>query len=109
MEFYGGNTFNGNTFEEMCDNPKLRKLGILRMDVDNLGSIFQSGLSKEKSSLARYASLSRSFDYFFSGYINNIVMQEENVDKSFIVYSGGDDLFIVGEWNTTIRIAKTIR
>lgn len=108
MEFYGGNTFNGNTFEEMCDNPKLRKLGILRMDVDNLGSIFQSGLSKEKSSLARYASLSRSFDYFFSGYINNIVMQEENVDKSFIVYSGGDDLFIVGEWNTTIRIAKTI-
>ena len=109
MEFYGGNTFNGKTFEEMCDNPKLSKLGILRMDVDNLGSIFQSGLSKEKSSLARYACLSRSFDYFFSGYINNIVLQDENADKSFIVYSGGDDLFIVGEWNTTISIAKTIR
>ena len=109
MEFYGGNTFNGNTFEEMCDNPQLSKLGILRMDVDNLGSIFQSGLSKEKSSLARYACLSRSFDYFFSGYINSIVLQEENVDKCFIVYSGGDDLFIVGEWNTTIRVAKTIR
>lgn len=109
MEFYGGNTFNGKTFEEMCDNAQLSRLGILRMDVDNLGSIFQGGLAKEKASLARYASLSRSFDYFFSGYINNIVLQEENADKSFIIYSGGDDLFIVGEWNTTIRIAKTIR
>lgn len=109
MEFYGGNTFNGNTFEDMCNNPQLKKLGILRMDVDNLGSIFQGGLTKEKSSLARYACLSRSFDYFFSGYINTIVLQEENADKCFIVYSGGDDLFIVGEWNTTIRIAKTIR
>jgi CRISPR-associated protein Csm1 len=109
MEFYGGNTFNGRTFEEMCDNPQLSKLGILRMDVDNLGSIFQNGLAKEKSSLARYACLSRSFDFFFSGYINSIVLQKEHEDKCFIVYSGGDDLFIVGEWDTTIRIAKTIR
>ena len=109
MEFYGGNSFSGKTFEEMCDNTQLSRLGILRMDVDNLGNIFQSGLPKDKASLARYACLSRSFDYFFSGYINSIVLQDENADKSFIVYSGGDDLFIVGEWNTTIRIAKTIR
>lgn len=109
LEFYGGNTFNGNTFEEMCDNDNLSRLGVLRMDVDNLGSIFQSGIPKEKASLTRYAALSRSFDYFFSGYINNIVLKGENTDKSFIVYSGGDDLFIVGEWNTVIRIAKTIR
>ena len=109
LEFYGGNTFNGNTFEEMCDNDNLSRLGVLRMDVDNLGSVFQSGIPKEKASLTRYAALSRSFDYFFSGYINNIVLREENAEKSFIVYSGGDDLFIVGEWNTVIRIAKTIR
>ncbi len=109
LDFYGGNTFNGNTFEDMCDNANLSRLGILRMDVDNLGSIFQSGISKERSILTRYAALSRSFDYFFSGYINNIVLRDENIDKSFIVYSGGDDLFIVGEWNTVIRIAKIIR
>lgn len=109
LEFYGGNTFNGNTFEEMCDNDNLSRLGVLRMDVDNLGSVFQSGIPKEKASLTRYAALSRSFDFFFSGYINNIVLREENAEKSFIVYSGGDDLFIVGEWNTVIRIAKTIR
>lgn len=109
IDFYGGNTFNGNTFEEMCDNSQLKRLGILRMDVDNLGNIFQNGIPQEKASLARYAALSRSFDYFFSGYINSIVLQDENVDKSFIIYSGGDDLFIVGEWNKIIQIAKTIR
>lgn len=109
LDFYGGNTFNGNTFEDMCDNDNLSRLGVLRMDVDNLGSIFQSGIPQEKASLTRYAALSRSFDFFFSGYINNIVLRDENADKSFIVYSGGDDLFIVGEWNTVIRIAKTIR
>lgn len=109
LDFYGGNTFNGNTFEDMCDNECLRRLGVLRMDVDNLGSIFQDGIPQEKASLARYAALSRSFDYFFSGYINNIVLKDENADKSFIIYSGGDDLFIVGEWDTVIRIAKTIR
>ena len=109
LDFYGGNTFNGNTFEDMCNNDNLSRLGVLRMDVDNLGSIFQGGIPQEKASLTRFAALSRSFDYFFSGYINNIVLRDENADKSFIVYSGGDDLFIVGEWNTVIRIAKTIR
>ena len=109
LEFYGGNTFNGNSFEEMCNNDNLSRLGVLRMDVDNLGSIFQCGIPEEKCSLARYSALSRSFDFFFSGYINEIVLRDENADKSFIIYSGGDDLFIVGEWNTTIRIAKTIR
>lgn len=109
LEFYGGNSFNEKTFEQMCDNDNLSRLGILRMDVDNLGSIFQSGIPKDKACLARYAALSRSFDYFFSGYINSIILDDENVEKSFIIYSGGDDLFIVGEWNSIIRIAKTIR
>lgn len=109
LSFYGGNFFNGNTFEQMCDNDNLSRLGVLRMDVDNLGNIFQNGLPLEKACLARFAALSRSFDYFFSGYINSIVLRDEYIDKSFIVYSGGDDLFIVGEWNTVINIAKDIR
>lgn len=109
LEFYGGNTFNERTFEEMCDNENLRRLGVLRMDVDNLGSIFQGGIPKEKASLARFAALSRSFDFFFSGYINSIVLKDEYAEKSFIIYSGGDDLFIVGEWSAIINIAKDIR
>lgn len=109
MQFYGGNRFNGNTFEEMCDNDSFSRLGVLRMDVDNLGSIFQGGIPKEKASLARYAALSRSFDYFFSGYLNSICLTGERADSSFIIYSGGDDVFIVGSWETTIDIAEQIQ
>lgn len=110
--FYGGNTFNGQTFEEMCENKTVdggfTRLGVLRMDVDNLGSIFQKGIPQERASLARFAALSRSFDHFFCGYVNTICLEKQFADNSFIVYAGGDDLFIVGRWDAVIDIAYRI-
>lgn len=111
LEFYGGNIFDGKTFDEFCrkDNPDVyKRLGVLRMDVDNLGSIFQSGIQKDRSTLSRFSALSRSFDYFFSGYLNTI-QQDIAPTNSFILYSGGDDLFIVGSWDKSIKLAKQIR
>lgn len=108
LEFYGGNIYNDCTFEEMCANDKFSRLGILRMDVDNLGKIFQKGISPERATLSRYATLSRSLDYFFSGYIN-LIQQEIAPEKSAIIYSGGDDLFIVGGWDITIALAERIQ
>lgn len=112
--FYGGNEFGTpvrQTFSEMClkyGEDVFKRLGVLRMDVDNLGYIFQAGIPAQKASLARFSSLSRSFDYFFSGYLNTIWRSEAS-DQSFIIYSGGDDLFIVGSWETMLRLAKRIR
>jgi CRISPR-associated protein Csm1 len=107
FQYYGGNEYNGQTFEDMTENPNFSRLGVLRMDVDNLGSIFQSGISPERATLSRFATLSRSFDYFFSGYLNTI-WKEIDPLRSFIIYSGGDDLFIVGSWEVVIRLAKKI-
>lgn len=104
--FYGGNDFNYETLDKMCENEGFSRMGVLRMDVDNLGSIFQSGIQAEKASMARYAALSRSFDLFFTGYINTICKSE--ADKAYIIYAGGDDLFIVGEWRSVIKIAEQI-
>lgn len=109
--YYGGTEYDMPrhlTFEEMTDDEQFVRLGILRMDVDNLGSIFQQGIIESKANLCRYAQLSRSFDYFFSGYLNTIWRQDIHMNESFIIYSGGDDVFIVGKWNTTIDIAKQI-
>ena len=107
FQFYGGNKYVGQTLEEMTENPNFSRLGILRMDVDNLGSIFQTGIPPKRAGFSRFAALSRSFDYFFSGYLNTI-WEETDPERSLIIYSGGDDLFIVGSWDTVIEIAKKI-
>lgn len=111
IDFYGGNEIdrkNAPTFEQMCENENFSRMGVLRMDVDNLGYIFQQGIKPELSTLSRYAALSRSFDFFFSGYLNTI-WRETHPDRSFIVYSGGDDVFIVGSWDVVISLAERIR
>lgn len=74
------------------------KLGVLKMDVDNLGRIFSQGFNnlgedKQGASISRISSLSFYMDLFFSGEINQIV------DK-FKVYTdtlGYDNLFIKKE------------
>lgn len=114
LDFYGGNEVdrkNMPTFEEMCERSEkenFSRMGVLRMDVDNLGNIFQRGISPERATLSRFAVLSRSFDFFFSGYLNAI-WRETSPERSFIIYSGGDDVFIVGSWDVTIELAKRIR
>ncbi len=114
LDFYGGNennTVRSKTFEDLCENDgksDFTRMGVLRMDVDNLGTIFQKGISPSRATLSRYSALSRSFDYFFSGYLNtiwNLVAPE----KSQIIYSGGDDVFIVARWDIAIEMAKKIR
>src|SRR5690606_3646260 len=107
----GGNIFDGKTFDEFCQKESeeaFHRLGVLRMDVDDLGYIFQNGIPPERATLSRYAALSRSFDYFFSGYLNTI-QQAIAPNTSFIIYSGGDDLFIVASWEDAVKLAKQIR
>ncbi|MEO0166854.1 MAG: type III-A CRISPR-associated protein Cas10/Csm1 [candidate division WOR-3 bacterium] len=79
-------------------------LGILRMDVDDLGLIFTFGLGENRT-LSRVAALSRSIDLFFSGYLNKLA---EAIGDIYLLYSGGDDLFIVGPWNKSVKIAEEI-
>lgn len=111
--YYGGNESENNTFEELCmgdneyEDASFNRLGVLRMDVDNLGSVFQSGIQDSKLNMARYSTLSRAFDYFFSGYLNSLV-KEVSAENLYIIYSGGDDLFIVGQWAKTIELAEAI-
>ncbi len=94
------------------------RIGIVRMDVDNLGRLFADGLQKNNT-ISRVATLSRSLDLFFAGYLNKICedfsekfMKEytnKEIDNLFyILYSGGDDLFIVAPWDKAIEIGERI-
>lgn len=85
-------------------------LGYVRMDIDNLGSIFSTGLDREDASenvktLSRVVNLSREFNNFFNGYLNRIA---ERWDM-YITYSGGDDLSAVGSWINCINFALDVK
>lgn len=84
-------------------------LGILRMDVDDLGSIFINGLPKGQRSFSAYATLSFLLDWFFSGYLNTIRNSDNFKNDVNILYSGGDDVFAVGRWDKLIEFAHEIR
>lgn len=121
FDFYGGNDYPVLKNEEGEEVPKtfdmlagdntisLKRLGILRMDVDNLGQAFISGFQDNKKTFSRYSTLSRSLDYFFKGYLNTIWKQDKYKENTFIIYSGGDDLFIVGKWILLAEMAKEIQ
>lgn len=101
----------GNKLREYPENyifpeAKFKRLAVLRMDVDGLGTIFRNGLP----SLATHSTLSRNLDWFFKGYLNILWKGENKVDdlNSQIIYSGGDDLFIVGRWSELIAFAEKI-
>jgi hypothetical protein len=117
-------------------------IGVLRMDVDDLGDIFSQGLRKGPpvlfqtddyqwtgaTSFARWASLSRQLELFFKFYISRICealtqkrftvadfkrdesQPEEGLRgrKVVVVYSGGDDLFLVGAWSDAVELAFEI-
>ncbi len=85
-------------------------LGFVRMDIDNLGSVFSIGLEREEQNeniktLTRVVNLSRDFNNFFGGYLNKIA---ERWDM-YITYSGGDDLCAVGSWVNCINFAADVR
>lgn len=95
------------------------KLGILKMDVDNLGSIFAYGMGNKRS-LSKYLTLSRLMENFFGNELVSIckkisILNNPNIWKLtdngtmfYIDYAGGDDLVIVGPAAGIIELAKAI-
>lgn len=86
-----------------------QKLGVLKMDVDNLGKLFSDGLPEDLRSISRIASISRNIKWFFEGYMNTLLQIPEFKDKLYVVFSGGDDFFVVGSWNTVFEFSLKVR
>ena len=85
-------------------------LGALRMDVDDLGSVFKDKL--ENATISRHATLSRELRLFFEGYVPKLCKEyNQNRDREILelIYAGGDDLFLVGGWSALPDIAEQIR
>lgn len=98
----------------------IEQIGALRVDLDNLGMLFGKGLP-EKSGIFHLSALSRNFTYFFKIYVNSICRGNLNTIRPCnflkreisseagrhvtIIYSGGDDLFLVGAWSEVVELS----
>ncbi|MCC7163664.1 MAG: type III-A CRISPR-associated protein Cas10/Csm1 [Anaerolineae bacterium] len=98
------------TFDELAAmTPGIKRWGVLRMDVDNLGAIFREGLGKH-ASISRIASLSFGLRLFFEGWLPHVADANADLtDKLYIQYAGGDDLFVVGVWDALPPFALSVR
>lgn len=106
-EFVAGCGARVQSFEELIGaDTELKRLGILRMDVDNLGQMFRK-LGQGTDALLRYAAMSRRLDFFFKRDLNSLWLDGFS-QSTVIIYSGGDDLFIAGEWTRTLQLARMI-
>ena len=111
----------GDTFAELAQKSEgIERIAVLRGDVDNLGNTFVSGFKTtgggRYETLSRTATLSRQLSLFFKLHLNSIL--EHGQSKVFsnggsrnicVVYSGGDDIFLVGAWNEIIDAFIDIR
>ncbi|MBQ0066674.1 MAG: type III-A CRISPR-associated protein Cas10/Csm1 [Phascolarctobacterium sp.] len=105
----------------------IKRLGVLRADVDNLGAAFLAGFANSKDSgLTRYADLSNALAVFFKKAVDDICegkmpnnfkrffLFDQEVERKeqrdiHVVYSGGDDMFFVGAWEDLLELAVDIR
>jgi CRISPR-associated protein Csm1 len=106
-----------NDLQEMVSGG-FKRLGVLRMDVDNLGEIFSTGFSNVAVSggsergniatLARLSTLSFQTALFFEGWIKHLCEGNQYRDVVYAVYAGGDDVFVIGPWDRMPGLAQQI-
>lgn len=106
-------------------------LGILKMDGDDMSKIFGRGVKRwwakklnvnedelevGRITPARYATLSSLLEIFFGFCVNEICRRGCFFTKNeyaenpqvYVVFSGGDDLFVLGPWDQIIDLAVKI-
>lgn len=83
----------------------IKRLGVVRADIDNLGKVFIRGIPEQYNSISRTATLSRQLSMFFKNEISKIL----GGSKVTVIYSGGDDLFMIGAWDDIIEKIVEIR
>ena len=84
-------------------------LGYVKADVDRLGILFAQGRRADEGghdTAAHLMALSRELDLFFSGWLEHTISRRGGKYENFYtIFSGGDDLFLVGPWDKAAEFA----
>jgi CRISPR-associated protein Csm1 len=80
-----------------------QKLGILKMDVDNLGVTLEN-----VESISDHKNFDLKLKEFFNNELRKIVNRDLFIDNIYTVTAGGDDSFFVGHWKKILELATAI-
>lgn len=107
-------------FDRIAEHSEGRAVvAYFKADVDNLGLLLHTGLAwrtkdekdpdakKNGWTLSKLATFSRSLDFFFSGRVENIL--QNDYPSVYTIFSGGDDVLLVGPWNVIHDFARTLQ
>ena len=95
-----------------------KKIGVLKLDVDNLGKLFI-----QTSDIRQVMGLSRAISLFFEGFVEQIIFNNKNMyykennlktisnwkGKITVIYAGGDDTFVVGRYDELFEFTYALR
>lgn len=96
--------------ESLADKARgLKKWGVLRADVDDLGRIMRQGVGGAHNTICRLSVLSHLVGLFFSAQPQLHIHQEPYHKGLSLVYAGGDDLFVIGAWSLLPDLAEAVR
>jgi CRISPR-associated protein Csm1 len=92
-------------FDQLAEKSQgLQAIGVLKADVDNMGTFIKE--SSVTNSFANFDLFSKTLDAFFSLHIPDKIKQA--FPNTYIVFAGGDDLFLIGAWNEILALARWI-
>ena len=81
------------SFEEIADG---QPLAYVKADIDYIGLVF----SKSKT-FSEFATKSMLIELFFAAHVKELL--ESEYKDIYVVYSGGDDLFFIGQWERAVN------
>ena len=101
-------------FNKLAEQAKVRtgteKLGVLKIDIDNLGLLF-----KKINTVERAQSTSDCLSWFFNQYFNEMWSEGKFINENkfseniYPVFAGGDDCFLIGAWDSVFEFAYLLR
>jgi CRISPR-associated protein Csm1 len=95
------------TFEEIAEQAQGDELlGILKADVDDFGKLIAAHMQMDK--LDELRAISAHLDDFFSGTVQRMIREGTEWSSIYTVFSGGDDLLLVGPWSVMLDFAATV-
>jgi hypothetical protein len=98
--------------DRLCDLDEIagkssgaRFLGVLKADVDNLGATLAGAVGRKGKDDPK--ALSESLERLFTDDLE--VLVGSAYQNCYVVYSGGDDLFLLGPWDQLLRFIDIFR